>query len=115
MRESIQKKRIWVSRAMREQRCIKCAAFGHRGDDCTAGGPSKKDEHEINALVSEMENRLSIDSEMENDLEYLCSIATSPSPLAMYKCVVNKQGERLLATSELPECMSLASTRRRQT
>ena len=58
----------------------------------TAGGPSKKDEQEINALVSEMENRLSIDSEMENDLEYLCSIATSPSPLAMYKCIVNKTG-----------------------
>ena len=26
LRESIQKKRVWVSRAMREQRCIKCAA-----------------------------------------------------------------------------------------
>ena len=94
LRDSIQKKRVWVTRAMKEKRCIKCAAVGHRGDDCPAkaGGPSKKDEQEMNALVSEMENRLSIDSEMENDLEYLCSIATSPSPLAMYKCIVNKAG-----------------------
>src|SRR5579859_1991301 len=37
LRESIQKKRVWLNRAFKEGRCIKCAAVGHRADKCTNG------------------------------------------------------------------------------
>src|SRR5579859_2065980 len=62
LRESIQKKRVWLNRAFKEGRCIKCAAVGHRADKCTVVA-SKKKEEEINALVAEMENH-HIDSGM---------------------------------------------------
>jgi hypothetical protein len=113
LRESIQKKRVWLNRAFKEGRCIKCAAVGHRADKCTVVA-SKKKEEEINALVAEMENH-HIDSGMEEDAEYLFSIAHSASPLAMYECSSTRQGELHSVTSELPECMSLGSSLRNPT
>ena len=91
LREALQKKRVWVTRAMKENRCIKCAAVGHRADACSVetSASSKNNFEQVNTLAAEMESRLSLDSEMQDDLEYLYSIATSASPLAMYKCIVN--------------------------
>src|SRR5271169_4372616 len=92
--EKVQNKLEWINWAKKIGVCIRCAVKGHRADNCKAGmsQPAEK----LNAIVAQ-DN--SVDSAMDPDSSYLCSIHDRKDVLLMYHCILNKvRGTTLLDT-----------------
>ena len=103
---NVQKKLEWIKWARKDKLCMKCAAKGHVGENCTVAESSGKESNSRNGkdrlhtTVTTMEEQGY--SEMNTDSEYLCSIRERDRKdlmLMMYDCEVNRvQGTALADT-----------------
>ena len=96
--EGLCKKLEWIKLAKKHDVCLKCAGKGHRIAECTAGG-SKPSENgsKLTTMLDHIQDN--INSAMDPDYDYLCSIHDRSNVLMMYHCEVGKvQGTALADT-----------------
>src|SRR5277367_4844491 len=89
--EGLRKKLEWIKLARKHGVCLKCAGKGHRIAECTAGG-SKPGTAESNGvkLTAMLDHTQDMDSGIDPDSEYLCSIPDRANILMMYHCEVGQ-------------------------
>ncbi len=83
----------WIKWARKIGVCTKCAARGHREPDCKVGdtksGEKEKEKEKLSALGQDRDN-IAIDSGIDHDSEYLCSIHDRKDVLLIYHCTINR-------------------------
>ena len=95
--ENVRNKWEWINWARKLGVCITCAGKGHRSIECplVQSKQGEKQPKKLNAMVQDN----SIDSGIEPDLEYLCSMTNRGDVLLMYHCKINgRNGTVLLDT-----------------
>jgi len=95
--ERVRNKLEWIACAKKAGVCMKCCARGHRSTECTMEDNTRAENARLNAMVKNTQD--SIDSGMDRDVEYLCSIQDRKDLLMTYYCKVNgRKGTVLLDT-----------------
>jgi len=94
--ENVQKKLDWLKWARKKRVCIKCAAKGHQGKDCTIEPCERgKNSEDANAKAAKLHAMLQAmdlgqDSAIQDDQACLCSLQDrTHKPLMLYECAVN--------------------------
>ena len=81
--KDIKNVREWVELSQAKGVCRNCAAKGHFSRDCSLKKPKNSGKSQLNALITD-----ALDSEIQQDSDYLCSIAEKPS-LLMFPCSID--------------------------
>ena len=97
--EGLRKKLEWIKLARKHNVCLKCAGKGHRIAECTAegskSGTAESSGEKLNAMLDHIQDNM--DSAIDPDDEYLCSIHDRSNILMMYHCEVGKVQGTVLA------------------